>query len=263
MANGPFDTTEGDFQRKVVFTYTVIWLVVLAWLGWMVATDQPVLGYMIPSELKVIPMAVPWYGALGGVMISLVGIHEHRYDWDRRYWTWYVARPMVGAFVAVVAVLIFQSGVLAIGVDPGESDTSGPKDIFYYVIAFATGYREDAFRNLLRKVVDIIFTSRDSGATPTIMAVDPEEGPVGAAITIRGTGLRSVEVVRFGGIDVESLTKGSDAVVQTKIPDGLEPGKVDVTVATGEASVTRTNLFTVTAAPPPPPPPPDPANPGG
>jgi len=252
MAGVRSDPTKGDNQRKLVFAYTAIWLVVLAWLGWMVATDQLVFGYKVPPSLKIIPMAVPWYGALGGVLISLVGIHEHRYDWDRRYWTWYLARPMVGAFVAVLAVLIFQSGVLAIGVDPSKSQTSGPKDLFYYVIAFATGYREDAFRNLLRKVVDIVFTSKDSGATPIIAALEPEEGPTGTDVTIRGTGLRTVEVVRFGGIDVESFSKGSDAVIETKVPEGLEVGKVDVTVATGDASVTRTNLFNVTAAPPPP-----------
>lgn len=245
--------TKGDNQRKVVFAYTLIWLVVLAWLGWMVATDQLVFGYKVPPSLKILPTAVPWYGALGGVMISLVGIQDHRYDWDRRYWTWYVARPMVGAFVAVVAVLIFQSGVLAIGVNPNAPDTKGPKDLFYYVISFATGYREDAFRTLLRKVVDIVFTSKESGAAPIIATVEPEEGPTGTDVAIRGTGLRYVEAVRFGGIDVESLSKGSDAVIQTKIPEGVELGKIDVTVSTSEASVTRTKLFTVTEAPPPPP----------
>ncbi|MCI0582317.1 MAG: IPT/TIG domain-containing protein [Chloroflexi bacterium] len=246
MAGQRRELTRGDNQRKWVFVYTVIWILVIAWLGWMVATNQPVFGYLIPGELKIIPTAVPWYGALGGALISLVGIHEHRYDWDRRYWTWYLARPLVGAFVAVVAVLIFQSGVLAIGVNPDQAATSGPKDLFYYVIAFATGYREDAFRNLLRKVVDILFTSKDSIVTPTISEVDPSEGPVGTAVAIRGSGFKGVQVVRFGTVDVEEH-KPTDSTIQTMIPAGLEPGEVDVTVATGEASVTRSHLFKVTA----------------
>lgn len=247
MAGGRREFTRGDNQRKWVFTYTAVWLVGLALLGWMAVTGQKLpVDVAIPDTLRIIPSAVPWYGALGGVLISLVGIHEHRYDWDRRYWTWYVARPMVGAFVAIVAVLIFQSGVLAIGVNPVEDTTSGPKDLFYYVIAFATGYREDAFRTLLRKVVDMLFTSKDGAAVPTITDVDPKQGPIGIEVTIKGTGLKTVEAVRFQGVDVEEFSKGSDASILTKVPKGLDPGPVDVTVSTPDASVTRTKLFTVT-----------------
>src|SRR3990172_2035199 len=248
MAGQRRELTRGDNQRKWVFTYTVIWLIGLAVLGWMAVTGQKLpVDVAIPDKLRIIPSAVPWYGAVGGVLISLVGIHEHRYDWDRRYWTWYVARPMVGAFVAIVAVLIFQSGVLAIGVNPTEATTTGPKDLFYYVIAFATGYREDAFRNLLRKVVDMLFTSKDAGTVPTIADVDPKQGAVGIEVTIKGTGLKAVEAVRFQGVDVETFSKGSDAMILTKIPVGLAAGPVDVTVSTPDASVTRTKLFTVTA----------------
>jgi len=244
------DLTRGDNQRLWVFLYTVGWLLVLAWLGWLVVTGQPVFGYAIPDKLQIIPSAVPWYGALGGVLISLVGVHEHRYDWDRRYWTWYVARPLVGAFVAIVAVLTFQSGVLAIGVNPdqGTGTSALPKDLFYYVIAFATGYREDAFRNLLRRVVDILFTSRDAAAPPTIQEVDPDRGPAGTAVAIRGSGFKGVQIVRFGTVEVDEF-KASDAAIETTIPDGLEPGDIDVTVATGETSVTRSRLFKVTATP--------------
>jgi hypothetical protein len=250
MASPRRELTRGDNQRKWVFAYTVAWFLGLAWLGWLVATDQkiPPFDFQVPPNLKIVPTAVPWYGALGGVLISLVGIHEHRFDWDRRYWTWYLARPMVGAAVAIVAVLIFQSGVLAIGVNPDQtSTTTGPKDLFYYVIAFATGYREDAFRTLLRRVVDMLFTSNDAGSVPTIADIDPKEGPVGTEVMIRGTGLRTVEAVRFQGVDVETFSKGSDAMVSTTIPAGLEAGPVDVTVSTTDASVTRTRLFKVTA----------------
>ena len=247
MADQRREFTRGDNQRKWVFTYTVIWLVGLAQLGWMAVTGQKLpVDVTIPDTLRIIPSAVPWYGALGGVLISLVGIHEHRYDWDRRYWTWYVARPMVGAFVAIVAVLIFQSGVLAIGVNPTEATTTGPKDLFYYVIAFATGYREDAFRSLLRKVVDMLFTTKDSGVVPTITDIDPKQGAAETEVTIKGTGLKTVEAVRFQGVDVETFSKGSDAMIMTKVPKDLDPGPVDVTVATPEASVTRTKLFIVT-----------------
>jgi hypothetical protein len=259
MAGWVATLTRGDNQRKVVFTYTVVWLVTLAWTGWLVTTGQKVFDFKIPDQLSIIPSAVPWYGALGGVLISLVGVHEHRYDWDRRYWTWYVARPMVGAFVAVVAVLIFQSGVLAIGVNPDEAENRGPKDVFYYVIAFATGYREDAFRDLLRKVVDILFTSNDSAVPPVLREVDPKEGPSGTPVALRGSGFTGVRVVRFGAVDVEGF-KLSETAIETTVPDGVEVGAIDITVAGDETSVTRSGLFKVTEAPEPTP---DPDNPTG
>jgi IPT/TIG domain len=238
-----------DRQRQLVFAYTMAWLVVIAWVGWLVATGQEVAGYKVPPRLSIIPTAVPWFGAVGGVLISLVGVQDHRYDWDRRYWTWYVARPLVGAFVAIVAVLVFQSGVLAIGANPNETSGDAPKDLFYYVIAFATGYREDAFRTLLRKVVDILFTTRDTGATPTITEVSPAHGPAGTDVTLRGTNFGGVQSVRFGGVDAGTFQRASDAEIQTVVPELDKAGEVDVSVATQDSVVTRPKLFTVEASP--------------
>lgn len=247
--------TRENSQRLAIFWYELLFLAVIAATGWLVATNQPILGYAIPAKLKIIPTAVPWYGALGGVMISLVGVHEHRYDWDQRYWTWYVARPFVGAFVAVIAVLAFQSGVLAIGLDPTtDKNDSVPQDLFYYLIAFITGYREEAFRSLIKRVGDVLLTSKDEVAPPLITAVEPSHGTAGAAVVIRGSGFKTVQVVRFGGVETD-FTIGSDARLDTSVPELNATGLVDVTVATEGTSVTSPNLFTYEPATPPPDPP--------
>src|SRR3989304_3203652 len=91
MAGQRRELTRGDNQRKWVFPYTVIWLIGLAVLGWMAVTGQKLpVDVAIPDKLRIIPSAVPWYGAVGGGLISLVGIHAHRSPWRPRYWTWYV-----------------------------------------------------------------------------------------------------------------------------------------------------------------------------
>jgi hypothetical protein len=241
-------------QRLAIFWWELFLLAVIAATGWLVATNQPILGFAIPTKLKIIPTAVPWYGALGGVMISLAGVHEHRYDWDQRYWTWDVARPFVGAFVAVIAVLAFQSGVLAIGLDPtSDKNDAVPQDVFYYLISFITGYREEAFRSLIRRVGDVLLTSKDETAAPLVTEVVPDHGPAKTSVVIRGSGFRSVQLVRFGGIETE-FTIGSDARIETAIPELTANGLVDVTVATQDTSVTSSRLFTYEAAPPSAPP---------
>ena len=235
-------------QRLYVFWYELVFLGVIAWAGWLVATGQPVFGYDVPAKLKILPTAVLWYGALGGVLISLVGVHEHRYDWDPRHWTWYVARPFVGAFVAVIAVLAFQSGVLAIGLDPTKDAVAAvPQDLFYYLLAFVTGYREDAFRSLIKRVADVLLTSRESAPPPMITAVVPDHGPAGTPVSIRGSGLRTVQVVRFGGVNT-TFTMASDAQIDTTIPELSASGSIDVSVATQETSISMPNLFTFEGA---------------
>jgi hypothetical protein len=243
-------------QRLYIFWYQLAWLGLIAWTGWLVVTNQPILGYPIPPTLRIVPTAVPWYGALGGVMISLVGVHEHRYDWDQRYWTWYVARPFVGAFVAIVAVLIFQSGILAVGLNPSAPSATPavPQDLFYYVLAFVTGYREDSFRQLIKRVADVLLTSKEHANPPLITDVDPPSAPAGASVAIRGSGFTGAQVIRFGGVEAD-FKFASDAQLDAIVPVLDAAGLVDITVATQETSITQPDMFTFESGEPPPRPP--------
>jgi hypothetical protein len=245
-------------QRLFIFWYELAWLGLIAWTGWLVATGQPIVGYNVPPTLQIVPTAVPWYGALGGVMISLVGVHEHRYDWDQRYWTWYVARPAVGAFVAIVAVLIFQSGILAVGLDPSKDTASStvPRDLFYYVLAFITGYREDSFRQLIKRVADVLLTSKEHANPPLITEVDPPSAPAGASVAIRGSGFTGAQVVRFDGVEAD-FKFASDAQIDAFVPVLDAAGLVGITVATQDTSITQPDMFTFETGELPPPPPSD------
>ena len=120
---------------------------------------------MIPlaDSLGSVPLAVIWFGALGAVLISLTGIVEHAHDWDKSFALWHLSRPLVGASLAVIGVLIVQAGVLAIGSTPSASAET-PKNLLYYLIAFLVGYREETFRELIKRLVDL--DSRLPGRPP-------------------------------------------------------------------------------------------------
>src|SRR5262245_16227004 len=63
-----------------------------------------------------VPFLVPWFGAVGAVVLSLQGVFNHTdNDWDESYCYWYWARPFIGGVTSTVSVLIFQSGILAVG----------------------------------------------------------------------------------------------------------------------------------------------------
>ena len=114
-------------------------------------------GLRLPSDwLGLVPLGVPWFGALGAVLISLSGVFEHRDHWDRSYWTWHWSRPLVGANLGIVSFIIFQAGILAVGSTPTPAATAAPQNLLYYVIAFLVGYREESFRELIKRVADVI-----------------------------------------------------------------------------------------------------------
>src|ERR1044072_8844845 len=104
--------------RSVIFFVQVLWLFVLG-----AAAVVYFLGYWPPQLVRLgsIPIGVVWFGALGAVVISLTGIVEHASDWDTNFNLWHLSRPLVGAALAVVGVLIIQAGILASGTPPSSA----------------------------------------------------------------------------------------------------------------------------------------------
>jgi hypothetical protein len=187
---------------------------------------------------------VIWFGALGGVLISLAGVHDHRYDWDDRYLNWHVVRPAVGAAVAAVAVLIVQAGILAVGSQP-EPTTTGPgKDVLYYIIAFVSGYREETFRAMVKKVADVILKT-DGPTQPTIASISPTSGRAGDTVKLIGTGLTGVQIVRFGDTPSLPIRKKSDLEIEAIVPamDPLPTDKVPVAVSGPNGSAAAPEPF--------------------
>lgn len=215
----PFGGSRGE-----VFAVAMLYLFALGAVAILYFTD------MIEPRTKLgtVPTPVPWFGALGAVVISLTGVFAHYDRWlpSFRYWHW--ARPFVGATVGVVAVLIFQSGILAVGVDLKTADN----DVLYYVIAFFIGYKESAFRELLARIGEVILRPAGAGepSGPRIMSVEPSSAPAATPtpLTIRGSGLQDAEVVSFGADEVTAL-QATERSIKLTTPTAT-PGTVVLTV---------------------------------
>lgn len=146
-------------RRKRVFVLELSYLVILfcavgvlcSWHSW---------HEIVPDPIGPVPLAVPWFGALGGVMISLRGIFDHDSDWDPRYDLRHIARPLTAAVTGTVAYLIVIGGVVSVGQTPSTDMKDTRANVIYYVLAFATGYREEGFRDLLRRAVDAVLGTR-------------------------------------------------------------------------------------------------------
>jgi len=231
-----------DVSRRIVFWIEIFYMALLGVVGWLYVTKGLPSWFKPPATLGPMPLGVPWYGALGGVVISLTGVFEHRYDWDSRYFFWHAARPFIGAAVAVVAVLIFQAGILAAGVDPADDDTRTTQDLIYYVLAFLVGYREESFRGMIRKVADVFLTSDTQGTAPAIVGVEPAQGAAGIQVTIKGSGFKGTQLVRFGLNESPQFRISSDAEIVAEVPDGA--GTVGVTVLNAKGASTTAQAFT-------------------
>jgi len=237
-------------NRVLIFFVQCIYLGVLALIAWLNFADGIPAALRFASTYGPVPSAVLWYGALGGTLISLAGVHDHRYDWDETYWTWHIIRPFVGAAVAVIAVLIIQAGILAVGVKLDSSGGDQPvKNLFYYLVAFLVGYREETFRGMVKRLGDVVLASDSTGVTPVIREIRPSSGPAAGGppkVSIMGGGLSGTQTVQFGSKASPDITNASDSEVQAEVPPGKAGDKVAVGVVTAKGSATAIDAYTYT-----------------
>ena len=175
------------------------------------------------QTLGTVPIAVPWWGALGGVMLSFTGVFEHRHHWMKSYAYWHWARPLIGIVLSSFAVLVFQGGVLAVGKDlkPAAGVTNA-QNLFYYVLAFIVGYREETARTLIKRVADVIIGpggAAAASATTTIAGISPGSAAAGSEVVVSGTGLSRVQSITFGGAGA-TFSPDSDTQLTVEVPAG-------------------------------------------
>jgi hypothetical protein len=219
-------------SRLTVFVYELACLIAL-----LVVAVVYLWRVIEPKTLGTMPIAVPWFGAVGAVVISLSGVFRYPGErWRPELEYWHYSRPVIGATLGVVGVLIFQAGILAVGSDPTPSDESA-SDLLYYVIAFVIGYREETFRELIRRVADVLLTP-EGRTRSSVDGLTPSEGPASGEIVvaISGSGLEGATAVRFGAAAGEILPGGSDSLLLVKVPPASQPGKVPVVVDTADGS---------------------------
>ena len=72
-------------------------------------------------------------------------------------------------------------------------------------------------------------------AQPGSISLDPTHGPVGATVTINGTGLAQTTAVSFAGTDA-AFTIEDDEHVSATVPPGAETGPVQVDTTAGSVT---------------------------
>jgi hypothetical protein len=140
----------------------------MSWFG-MDTLPNPIGG--------VVPLAVPWAGALGGVSLSLVGIAAHAQRWSTepgqgaRWNTWYLTRPLLGAVFGSFGALIVVLVVGAIGLDQnGQPDLSTFGSATLTVMAYVVGYRPQTFEKLLGRAVGHMVGAESRKANRSVSA---------------------------------------------------------------------------------------------
>jgi hypothetical protein len=223
-----------EWARKIsgVFTLQLLYAAVLAVLAGLYFTDPKSLP--LPENLGGVPVAVPWFGAAGAITISMSALSDHRHDWDPEWWFWHASRPLVGAIIGTMAVLFFVSGILAVQKNPQTGSVTATSNFLYYVIAFAIGYREESFRDLLKKVLDLLIKPGGSAAGAKVTGTHPDSAHVGEDVAVFGSGLSQVTSVTFDG--VEAKIKSADDAKLVVVAPPHAPGPVKVVVRTTDAT---------------------------
>ena len=115
----------------------------------------PALRDLLPPSVAGVPISIPWFGALGAVLIGLYGIFDHSHrDWERGLNAWHAARPFTGAALGTVGFILFSSVIRATGLTP--QPTEGVGKLVYFAVAFVVGFREETFRQMIKRVADLI-----------------------------------------------------------------------------------------------------------
>jgi len=156
MPTAPTGTVPGSLVAAVI-SYLILLLAFGAlYFSW------PALQTRLPSSFGPIPLAVPWWGALGAVIGSLYGIFFHNQNWKCSYDIWHYTRPLVGAAMGMVA---FFAYLLLVAVSGSKASSGG--SIAYYLAAFVVGNSDALFHQLIQKISGTLFSSKDSAPAPT------------------------------------------------------------------------------------------------
>lgn len=183
---------------------------------------------------KVLPLWVPWAGALGGMTISLVGVARHNHEWNApMYGVWHLLRPLLGGVSGTVAVLTLLFVLRTLDASSAASEEPSASVAVMVVISFVIGYREETFRELVKRVVDVILSSTPADTSdavslaPHILPI-PYDGSADATVTAYLTNAGTADL----GLTDATITVTSPCSVSLADSSPISPGStrgIDVT----------------------------------
>jgi hypothetical protein len=191
-----------------------------------VANMYDLQGQFPDMIMGAIPIAVPWFGALGAVFLSLQAVFSRSSTWDPNYNHWHIARPLVGGIVGIVSFYLLVLINTASGAPPKMAADKEANRIIYYVAAFLVGYRERIFRDLLARATDLILA-------PGGVAVSAP------AVSVKLGGTPQIEIpfddtATAHSLRLEIVNSGSAILVAPRI-------LVDTTSAAGAGAFAKIN----------------------
>jgi hypothetical protein len=224
------------FSRTGIFLYdlVVIALLIVICALYFKFSIAGRLDAIIQDKLA-LTVESAWFGALGGVIISLKGIYEHSTGadgWDGSYNLWHLGRPVSGAIAGLMTV------VLLMVINSGGVNLSTP---VVFATAFIFGTQERRFFNLLYEVARLVVQVPEDAKTGfAITDIQPSEGGAGAVIVITGQGIGADATVKLGAATVEKLVVSSDGTTAAGIipspPAGAEVVDVSVINSDGKSA---------------------------
>ncbi len=229
-------------SRKVIFFYDLAVLAMLILVGVLYVKCPHF--FTLGGDSLNLAIESMWFGALGGVIISLKGIYDHSGGpggWDVSYNLWHFGRPLSGAIAGLMTVVLLKA------INP-KGDPARP---VVFAAAFIFGTQEKRFFNFLyevaRLIVQVPEEAKASGLG--ITEIQPSEGSAGGVVVITGQGLGPHTTVKLGAAAIDKLTvstNGTSAagLIPTR-PQGADTVDVIVSDDTG-ASFTVPSAFKFT-----------------
>jgi len=204
----------------------------------------------------ILPIAVPWFGALGAVMISMQGVFLMNEQWNPKWNYWHIARPLTGSIMGLVAFFLLilintvsgtTPGIITSAKDASDADALAGGMIAYWVLAFLVGYREETFRELIKRATDLILNPSGNAKAA------PSPSP---SVVFKVDGTRADQVgCGQAGVTVEVQNGGTAPLRDTDVAIAGEFA-IEEDKATGHAIAPgdhRTVTVTLTGAPDSPP----------
>jgi hypothetical protein len=138
---------------------------------------------LLPSPAGPVPLGAAWWGAVGGITVSLRGLHKHAVEWRPEWNGWHFQRPVVGAIYGAVSALAIAA-VVAIS----SGGSASPRQVVVAFVAFLAGHSDRDFAALLQQARQVVLRGGE-GSAPSLTTAPPPDGrqTVGQDDTSRST----------------------------------------------------------------------------
>jgi hypothetical protein len=230
-------------SRTAIFVYDLIVVAVLLIVGALYLLRPT--WFDIGGPKVNLSIHCMWFGALGGIIISLKGVYDHAVGgdpWNDSFNLWHIGRPISGGIAGLMTFLLLMV------VNPSDN----PTEPIAYAAAFILGTQERRFFGLLSEVARLIVqVPSEKTPTPlTIASITPDHGPAGTPLTIAGAGIDPKATATLGGASISNLTIANDGTSATGAAPAKPPGadNVDLVVTNPDGkSFALPKAFTFTA----------------